>query len=277
MPEGPEIRRAADKIAQALIGRPVQEVFFAFEALKTYESVLKGQTITAIDTYGKAMVTRFANGLNIYSHNQLYGVWYVRPAFDFPDTKRLLRVALHNETYSALLYSASEIAVLQDSELSYHPFLSRLGPDLLHEDVTIEQTIARFQEQNFKRKKLYTLLLDQQFLAGVGNYLRSEILFVAGVHPQKKPLDCSIQELEKLGEAAVNLTRQSYSSSGITNNLELAKTLKEKGVPRAKYRHWVFNRDGSPCFNCGQPIIKDVLGGRRLYYCPTCQPALLST
>lgn len=272
MPEGPEIRLAADEIAHALVGRPVKEINFAFDALQRYESRLQGQIVTAIDTFGKGMVTRFDNDLNIYSHNQLYGRWVIRQAYDYPETKRSLRLAIHNDSYSALLYSASDIAVLHDSELADHPFLSRIGPDLLHEAVSIEQVTTRFQSKKFHRKKLYTLLLDQGFLAGVGNYLRSEILFVAGVNPHKRPVDCTPEQIEALAAGAVNLTRQSYQTRGITNDLALAKKLKNEGVSRSKYRHWVFNRENLPCFNCGTPIIKDVLGGRRVYLCPTCQP-----
>ena len=84
MPEGPEIRLAADKVAEAVVGRPTTAVFFAFDVLKPYETQLTGVTVTAVDTYGKAMVTRFANGLAIYSHNQLYGIWQVSRAGVLP-------------------------------------------------------------------------------------------------------------------------------------------------------------------------------------------------
>ena len=131
MPEGPEIRRAADELEIALLTQPVKEVYFAFTELQPFSNVLAGQMVTAVKTYGKAMVTRFANGLNIYSHNQLYGRWVIRPSYDFPDSKRALRLAIHNESHSALLYSASDISVLTDEELPFHPFLRRIGPDLL--------------------------------------------------------------------------------------------------------------------------------------------------
>ena len=131
MPEGPEIRREADAVAKAVAGRAPTAVFFAFESLKPFESALTGVTLTAVETHGKAMLTRFENGLNIYSHNQLYGQWVIRNAYDYPETNRQLRLAIHNDEKSALLYSASEIAVLPDDELASHPFLSRIGPDLL--------------------------------------------------------------------------------------------------------------------------------------------------
>jgi endonuclease-8 len=232
---------------------------------------LTGVEVTAVQARGKAMLTRFANGWNIYSHNQLYGKWMVRDAYDFPDTNRQLRLAIHNEEKSALLYSASDIAVLRDEELDSHPFLSKLGPDLLETRVTVPQVAERFVADEFRRRRLTSLLLDQGFLAGLGNYLRSEVLFVARVHPSLRPMDCSEGQIEALAEAAVSLTRQSYQTKGITNDLKLAKKLKEEGQNYREFRFWVFARDGRPCYNCGTAIIKDSVGGRRLYYCPNCQ------
>ncbi len=274
MPEGPEIRLAADAIAGAIAGKPVQEIRFAFERLQPYETLLTGVTITAVTSRGKALLTQFANDYTIYSHNQLYGKWVVRDAYDFPDSNRQLRLAIHTADKSALLYSASDIEVIPTPELDAHPFLSRLGPDALDTAVTPQQVAARLRDSRFQRKQLTTLLLDQGFLAGLGNYLRSEICFVAGVHPSARPLDCTDDQLERLATAAVELTRQSYHTRGITNDLALAATLKAQGAGYRDYRWWVFGREERPCYVCGTPIVKQPLGGRRCYFCPVCQPPL---
>ncbi len=80
MPEGPEIRRAADKLAAAVIDQPLTAVDFAFPQLKHYRQRLLGERIVAIEPRGKALLTHFSNGLTMYSHNQLYGVWKVAAA-----------------------------------------------------------------------------------------------------------------------------------------------------------------------------------------------------
>ena len=126
MPEGPEIRQAADEVAKALVDRPVTEIFFAFDRLKSFEDILTGEKVTAVKTRGKAMVICFTVPLYIYSHNQLYGRWYVRKLQSYPTTNRQLRLAVHNSKKSALLYSASDIQVLDEHGLATHPFLSRV-------------------------------------------------------------------------------------------------------------------------------------------------------
>ncbi len=271
MPEGPEIKRSADAIANAIAHRSITDVFFAFDHLKRFEETLKQQTVIAVEPRGKALLTRFDNHLNIYSHNQLYGLWMVRKAGAYPDTNRQLRLAIHTEKKAALLYSASDIEVLHNDELETHPFLSRIGPDVLNSETTVETVIQRLTSQTFHRRRLTTLLLDQSFLSGLGNYLRSEILFASGVHPTLRPVDCSEAQIKKLADRAIALPRQSYETGGITNDLHRVAALKEQGKPRSAYRFYVFNRDSQPCYQCSTPIIKDASGGRRYYYCPCCQ------
>ena len=111
MPEGPEIRRAADALAAAVLGEPLQRSWFAFAELKPYEARLVGRKIEAITPHGKALLIRFDNELTLYSHNQLYGVWRVARAGERPETKRVLRVALETATHAILLYSASDISI----------------------------------------------------------------------------------------------------------------------------------------------------------------------
>ncbi|MGK7890712.1 MAG: endonuclease VIII [Leptolyngbyaceae cyanobacterium] len=272
MPEGPEIKRAADAIAKTLVHQPITEIFFAFDHLKVYEPKLAEATVIAVESRGKALLTRFSNQLNIYSHNQLYGIWKIRRAHSYPKTNRQLRLAIHTAQKSALLYSASTIDVLPDAELADHPFLSRIGPDVLNGETTPAQIVQRLTSQPFYRRRLTTLLLDQQFLSGLGNYLRSEILFAAGVHPSLRPVDCTDEQIEKLAKMAIALSRQSYETGGITNDLDRVAILRAQGLTRAQSRYFVFSRANQPCYQCGTPIVKGRTGGRRYYYCPTCQP-----
>ncbi|MFP3844102.1 endonuclease VIII [Priestia filamentosa] len=271
MPEGPEIRIAADKVQKALTAYNIGEVWFAFPQLKHYEEILQGARVKRVDTKGKAMLIRFDNGYTIYSHNQLYGKWYIRAAYSYPKTNRQLRLALHNEKYSALLYSASDIEVLRNEEVPIHPFVSRVGPDILSENVTEQYLKERFLRKEFKGRRWSSLLLDQGFIGGVGNYLRSEILFVAGIHPNKRPIECTDEELRRAACAVKKLMIQSYETRGITNDLQLVEKLKKQGEERSSYRHWVFEREGEACRIDGTDIVKIIVGSRRLYYCPTCQ------
>jgi endonuclease VIII len=271
MPEGPEVKRAANEISKAIADRPITSIFFAFSHLKLYEQILQGQTVQSVRSKGKAVLINLENQLTIYSHNQLYGKWVIRKAYSYPATNRQLRLAIHNSSKSALLYSASAIEVLDQVAIALHPFLSNLGPDVLDETTTVEQVVQRLQDKHFYRRSFLSLLLDQHFLCGLGNYLRSEILFVAGLHPTYSPRDCTLEQLTQLAIAVIGITQQSYQTGGTTNNLELVAQLQQQGHHYSSYRHYVFNREGKPCFLCGTIILKAMSGRRRYYYCPRCQ------
>lgn len=271
MPEGPEIRIAADRIAAAVAGREVTQVYFAFDHLKQYEEELCGQRIAAVEPRGKALLIHFEDGLSIYSHNQLYGRWFVRRAGARPSTRRSLRLALENEKKCALLYSASEIDVLDHAGIERHPFLSKIGPDVLDAKLRPSAIVRRLQSKRFRNRNLGALLLDQTFLAGLGNYLRSEILFVAGVDPEARPRELDDAACGRVARAVRLLARRAYKTRGVTLDAKLRSRARNQ-TRRSDNRHYVFARAGKSCRHCGEPIEKIVSAGRRLYLCPRCQP-----
>lgn len=272
MPEGPEIRRAADRIAQVLVGKPLEDVRLHIPRLRQFESSLTGRSVTAVETRGKAMLTRFDNRLTLYSHNQLYGRWYTTRCNTLPETSRQLRVELHTGTRSALLYSATDIDILQDDQLETHPFLARLGPDCLDPGVSPGDIAARMQADRFCRKSFASLYLDQAFIAGLGNYLRSEILFLGGIHPLRIPADLADRETDALARQTLRVCKRSYRTGGVTVVPGLAARLKAEGERYAKRRFYVYSRNGQPCRQCGTRVEKSVLRSRNVFICPNCQP-----
>lgn len=263
MPEGPEIRRAADRIADVLVGRRIEQACFTFAELQPFEERLRGSVVEAVDTRGKAMLTRFDNELTLYSHNQLYGRWFTAKRGSLPETRRSLRVALHTNSDSALLYSASDIKVLTPGQVQSHPFLSRLGPDVLDECLSADTIVKRLDQKRFMRRSLAALYLDQSFLAGLGNYLRSEILHGAGLHPALRPIDLEPENKDRLARETIRMCRLSYRTAG--------KTLTPGPGRRKADRFWVFARASRPCYTCGASIQRKNYSSRRLYFCPVCQ------
>ena len=180
MPEGPEIRLAADKVARVLVDNRVETVGFGLPRLKRFEKRLSGNIVTAVDTRGKAMLTRFDNGLTIYSHNQLYGRWYTVRRPRMPRTYRQLRIELRTQTHKALLYSASDIEVLDEDQLHRHPFLSRVGPDILDRRLNQSQIVERLCDSAFRNRSLGSLYLDFHFLSQAEQVFNEGINALAG-------------------------------------------------------------------------------------------------
>jgi len=275
VPEGPEIRRAADRIAKVLAGKSLEDVWFGLPRLARFSDEICGWRVLDVDTHGKALLIRLDGGLSLYAHNQLYGVWHIRERGRWPKTRRSLRVALHTESHSALLYSATDISLLTPEEELFHPYLSRLGPDVLDLLLTWRDVSQRLNRPRFRNRSLGSLYLDQGFLAGIGNYLRSEILFAAGLHPAYKPREFALKTRNRLARQTLLIARRAYETGGITNAPARVAAMREAGVNRRHYRFAVFARAGKPCLNCGAAIERIEVGSRRLYLCPTCQSSCL--
>ncbi len=272
MPEGPEIRRAADRVQQQVGGRVIDAAWFAFPELADQAASLIGTRVERVDTWGKAMLIRFADRRVLYSHNQLYGVWKLHRDDKPPSTQRTLRVRLTAEGRCASLYSASDISLWREEHLNEHPFLSRLGPDLLSQEVTPSIVQQRLNLKQFHKRSLGALLLDQGLVAGLGNYLRSEILFFAQLPPQARPVDLTPAQQLTLAHCITETTHQAYQTAGVTNLEAWIEQAKAAGEPRRQWRFAVFERAGLECHRCGTVIGRKMVGSRRLYQCLHCQP-----
>jgi endonuclease-8 len=265
-----------DDIHKAVGGKTAQSVFFAFEHLKPFENALRGRRVERVEARSKAVLVFFEatdedGPWCVYSHNQLYGKWRMGKPDREPSTNRQLRFAIIGPKKAARLYSASDIQLVRPDELSEVPYLARLGPDPLNQEVSVDQLLAVFDDKRFRGRNLGGLLLDQAFVAGIGNYLRSEILFEAGISPRARPRDLDADQQSRLAEAILTLVQRTYQLKGITNPPDRAERLKQEGWTFGQRRHMVFNRDGERCHDCASPLVKTMMASRRLYSCPECQ------
>lgn len=251
----------------------IDDVWFAFPELAEQAASLIGTRVSRVDTRGKAMLIRFSDQRVLYSHNQLYGIWKLHSEDKPPHTKRTLRVRLSAEGRCASLYSASDISLWHAENLTQHPFLARLGPDLLSQDVAPSDVQQRLSLKQFYKRSLGALLLDQGLVAGLGNYLRSEILFYAQLPPNVRPVELSPEQLKTLADCIIDVTRQAYQTAGVTNREAWIAQAKAAGEPRRHWRFAVFERAGLECHRCGSVIERKMVGSRRLYLCPNCQSA----
>ncbi len=258
MPEGPEIWRAAAKIERALGNTPLVDVAFGFARLEHAQALLLGASVVAVRPRGKALLTSFSTGHTLYTHNQLYGVWRVgRVGAAERKTTRALRVRLQTGTGVAHLYSATDVELWATDDVHAHPFLSRLGPDVLDPALDEAAVYARLLTFEKRRARLGGLLLDQGFFCGVGNYLRAEILWTAGLGPARTLGSLDDDERAALAAAVLAVPRASL------------RHRYTRGPARFVFE--VFGRDGASCSRCGDTVIRTDDAGRRLYLCVTCQ------
>lgn len=271
MPEGPEIHRAAHRLRKALEGKVITHVECPYTTIRGQEHRFLEQEVLQVKARSKAMLMYIGDDV-LYSHNQLYGRWTVQKKTSKErKTNRSLRIKLETETHVACLWSATDIELLEPWQVENHPYIARLGPDVADEEIESKSVLEQIQNTKFGGRQLCHLLLDQSFLAGVGNYLRSEILFNARLHPTRKLKSLTQDEQTRFADSAILTTRLAYVQKGATVDKDLYDLLREQGMSRRQARHYVFTRDGLNCHACEGLISHTRLSGRRLDYCPNCQ------
>src|SRR5690606_35932423 len=121
---------------------------------------------------------------------------------------------------------------------------------------------ARLLDPRFAGRALGGLLLDQGFLAGMGNYLRSEVLLAAGLLPQRRPPGLDAGEGAALARELLALPRHSYAPRGV----EPARGMRDDYLADTPggFRFRVFDREGQPCPACGTELLRRESGSRRL-------------
>jgi formamidopyrimidine-DNA glycosylase len=140
----------------------------------------------------------------------------------------------------------------------------RLGPDAVSPAFTrpwFQQAIARRNQARLK-----PLLLDQSFLAGLGNIYVDETLFLARLHPERLASDLTSDEIDRLYDAIVEVMRVAVPIGG-------AKILNGKAQPPDGEFPLIHGRKGGVCAGCGGVIEKVRVNNRGTYLCLTCQPA----
>ena len=270
MPEGPEVRRSADQIERSVANKPLKCVF-EYPVLNSRAKEFKEVVLNGVDTFGKAFVLNFSNNQSIYVHLQLYGRWKTGRLSSYKPSRRTLRFRLETDTHYAELYSATDIEVLSTNEVSNHKFIKKLGPDLLKNGYTASHISRRLNKSVFAKRTLGALLLDQSVFGGLGNYLRSEVLFRSGLMHNRKLGTLSKDERTLLARMIHDTTHRAYRTRGITLDNKWVQQAKNMGWRRSQYRHFTFDREGDSCWVCGHIIEKVQVAGRRLYYCKECQ------
>lgn len=141
-----------------------------------------------------------------------------------------------------------------------------LGPEPLADSFTAEG-LAKWMRG--RRGMLKPLLLNQRFIAGLGNIYVDESLFRAGLHPQR-PVDTLAQDdIARLHGAIQAVLRQALEHHGTSFDGVFVRPHGEQG--RQQEGLAVYQQTGLPCVRCGSPIQKCIVGGRGTHFCPQCQ------
>lgn len=265
MPELPEVETIKRELKRALIGKIISKVCVFNEkvircpSVRAFKSGLKGARIKNILRKGKVLVIELARGGSLVIHLKMTGQLL------YPGDGKKSRVSFYFSDATVLdlrdqrLFA--EVRLLDDWRSL--KFLKCMGPE------PFEITAAGFKKRLANRKtRIKPLLLEQDFIAGVGNLYAAESLFRAKIHPAREARTLSEYEVVRLLKEIKNVLREAirYGGSSVDTYVRVSG---EKGG--FSEHHKVYDRKDEPCVVCKTLIRRMVLGGRGTYFCPGCQ------
>ncbi len=252
MPEGDTIHRAARRMDAALRGK---EIVFADapnarSPIHGKAGVLEGSVLERVEARGKHLIAHFSSGHAVHSHLGMNGRWWISADGSKPYGKPWL--ILSSGRGIASQNGGKILRLVSESRIRNDPGLAQLGPDPLRPGFDVEAAADRLRRRG-AGIEVGEAVLDQSIIAGVGNAIRNEAFFRAGISPWHRVDELTSEQLERI----------------VLENERVMQISMAKGRrPRSIYRA---NRKGCPA--CGGPISVRGQGdaNRTAYWCPACQ------
>jgi formamidopyrimidine-DNA glycosylase len=271
LPELPEVETVVRGLREPLIGRTVLDVWYDWNRVIStpdpdqFAARIVGQTFRAVNRRAKYILCELDHDILVV-HLKMTGQLYVAPNETTLDADRWAHFRLQLDGGQQLRFSDMRkfgLVALTDRIESLAP---HLGPEPLTDDFTAVLLHERMLRHH---KAIKALLLDQAFLAGVGNIYADEALYRANVHPLRSANGLTDDEVFRLYEAIRETLQRGIEREGAS----ISSYRKPDGSSGDMQNHFlVYDREGQPCFNCGQPIEKIRVAQRGTHFCPQCQP-----
>jgi len=281
MPELPEVETVVRGLRPLVVGRTIARVRTHAPAAsivvspslrrRTLESALPGHTVEAIERRGKNILVRLSGDTTLWVHLKMTGK-FRQTSSDEPRDKHDL-VIFDFETNSPpgdplqLRFNDyrrfGRLRLYPNNELLSQPGLAEIGPEPLEISPDDFVTLCRRRPRQVK-----VALMDQSFLAGIGNIYADEALFAARVHPSRSISSLSRVKLTELHSHVQRLLRQSIDMMG-TTVISYVNVNGDSGSFQNMLK--VYGHEGEPCERCRATIVREKLGSRSAHYCPRCQ------
>jgi formamidopyrimidine-DNA glycosylase len=275
MPELPEVETVVRGLREPLIGQVITAAIFPQEPGRMInidpqqlQKRIAGQRINTITRRAKYLLFKL-DADTLIVHLKMTGHLYVLPPDEPNPYDRWMRVRFPLDNGQELRFSDSRkfgrVYLCSDPT----EVLPDLGPEPLEDDFTLDV----FRERLRGRKGiLKSLLLNQAFVAGVGNIYADEALHIARLHPLRRADSLSKDEIKRLYQGIRQALADGVRHEGASINW-YRKPDGSRGESQNHLRVYREHRNMSqPCPVCGGPITKIWVGQRGTHFCPNCQP-----
>ncbi len=271
MPELPEVETIVRTLRATLKNRTFKSLSVSLEkCLESPRSLiphcLLGKRILDVERRGKHILLRLSGGTTLRIHLRMTGRLQFVPRHT-PLEKHTHAVFSFQNHSSELRFTDSRqfgrIWLERNGGGGDLSSLADLGPEPL------EISAAEFASRARSRHRaVKALLLDQHFLAGVGNIYADEALHRARIHPQRRANSLRKESLLNLHRALQGILQEAIRHGGTSVRTYVNGQGRAGGFQNFLS---VYGREGSPCLTCGTAIVRKTIGGRSSFFCPRCQ------
>jgi formamidopyrimidine-DNA glycosylase len=280
VPELPEVETIRRDLEKEVVGKKIKEVeatgvrtIRRHKSKKDFISRLEGRKVTGIQRRGKYLLLRLDGAppdvlvVHLGMSGQL-----LRPKSAREPRPKHTHVVIRFVGAGEIRYvdprTFGELFVTTADEVEDAvPELAHLGFDPLSDVMTWQ----RFGDLLLARRtKLKPLLMDQKFLAGIGNMYADEILWAAGLRHDRSSDSMSSQEVRRLYRAMVETLQEAIKHRGSSLADEQYRDIFGE-IGDYQSQHNVYDREGQPCRRCRTPIARLKTQGRSTFFCPRCQ------
>ena len=271
MPEGDTLARIAAGLRPHVAGRSVTAARARVPGPRVERIV--GSTITEVLAAGKNLLIRFDNGLELRTHLRMRGTWHrYRPGEPWRRAPSRAVLVIEVPGAVAVCFDAPVVELFETRAEALHPSLGRLGPDLLDPAFDAAEARRRLRDPSRAAMEIGPALVDQRALAGIGNVVKNETLFIERVDPFARVADLDDATLDRLVATARRILLESSVRSRGPERVTTLDPVTRR--PLAPGPLWVYRRAGRPCRSCGT-LIRSARQGtdvpRTTYWCPACQ------
>jgi formamidopyrimidine-DNA glycosylase len=273
MPELPEVETIARKLRPILSERRIQsiEVFWPRTVdrpdLDTFVTALTGARVRDVGRRGKFLLMPLDTGQTLLVHLRMSGRFAVRAGSAIVDGDKHTRARIRLDDGTSVCYvdprKFGRFYLVDDPR----EVVGHLGPEPLLPTFTAGWLVEHLAN---RRGEIKRLLLDQRFIAGLGNIYVSEALWQAGIHPRRIAGSLGADEARKLHAAIVAALRAGVENGG-TSLGDRQYVYPDGGLGRHQTQLQVYDRAGERCARCGYTLERIVQGQRSTYFCPVCQ------
>ncbi|MGI6036717.1 MAG: bifunctional DNA-formamidopyrimidine glycosylase/DNA-(apurinic or apyrimidinic site) lyase [Limnochordia bacterium] len=273
MPELPEVETIRRDLSARILGAQITsfELYLTKALRNTTEGELVpqliGRTLTGFGRRGKHLIMELSSGAKLVVHLRMTGQLLVMPQGTPLQKHTTFRMGLDGgrEIHLVDLRKFATVDFLPDGDESTMAALRTSGIEPLEPGFTREQ-LGQMLAQ--RRMKLKSWLLDQRFIAGLGNIYADESLFRSGIHPLRPAGSLTEEEVDRLHQAIIATLQEAVAAGG-SSIRDYRDSRGERGQFQNQLR--VYGRRGEPCPSCEESIDRIKIGGRSSYYCPRCQ------